>query len=308
MTLNTRDRGIVVAALRHAAPYIRMYKRKTFVVKAGGELFIDPAATRALLEQVAILHQVGIRVVLVHGSGPQSTQIAKERGLETHMVQGRRVTDAATLEVSQAASAQISGQIVSVCAELDLPAVAIDYATGNVIRAHQRPPVEVEGAGTVDYGFVGDIDSIDGSSVETLLADGKVPVVSPLTADADGQVLNINADTIASTLAAEIGAEKLILATGAIGILEDINDPQSLVSYIDLNGLQQLRENGSLADGMLPKATAIETAINGGVARVHVISYAMPDGLLLEIFTNEGTGTLVVKSIAALTEAEQATG
>lgn len=308
MTLNTRDRGIVVAALKHAAPYIRMYKRKTFVVKAGGELFVDPATTRALLEQVAILHQVGVRIVLVHGSGPQSTQIAKERGLETNMVQGRRVTDAATLEVSQAASAQISGQIVTTCAELDLPAVAVDYTAGDIIRAHKRPPVDVEGAGVVDYGFVGDIDGIEGSAIDALLEAGQVPVVSPLTADGDGQLLNINADTIASNLAAALGAEKLILATGAIGILEDIKDPQSLVSYIDLPGLQQLRENGSLADGMLPKATAIETAINGGVARVHVISYAMPDGLLLEIFTNEGTGTLVVKSIAALTEAEQATG
>jgi acetylglutamate kinase len=120
-------------------------------------------------------------------------------------------------------------------------------------------------------------------------------------------MLNINADTIASTLASALGAEKLILATGAIGILEDIKDPRSLVSYVDIAGLQQLRENGALADGMLPKARAIEIALSGGVPRVHVISYAVPDCLLLEIFTNEGTGTLVVKSIEALTAAEQAT-
>jgi acetylglutamate kinase len=307
MTLNTKDRDVVVAALKHAAPYIRMYKRTTFVVKAGGELFLSETATRALLEQVAILHQVGIRVLLVHGSGPQSTQIAQERGLETNMVEGRRVTDAATLEVSQTASNQISEQIVSICAGLGLDAVAVDYTQGAVIKAAKRPPVEVPGTGVVDYGFVGDIDNIDSSSIEAMLSAGQVPVVSPLTANHAGQILNINADTIASNLAAALKAEKLILATGAIGILEDIKDPHSLVSYLDLNGLQALRENGSLADGMLPKATAIETAINGGVARVHVISYAIPDCLLLEIFTNEGTGTLVVKSIAALTEAEQAT-
>jgi acetylglutamate kinase len=307
MTMNTRDRDIVVAALKHAAPYIRMYKRKTFVIKAGGELFVNSVKTRALLEQVAILNQVGVRVVLVHGSGPQSTQIAKERGLETTMIEGRRVTDAATLEVSQAASQQISEQIVATCAELDLPAISLNYSSGSTIKAVKRPPVDVEGNGTVDYGFVGDIEAIDGAAIEAILEAGKVPVVSPLTADAAGNMLNINADTIASTLASALGAEKLILATGAIGILEDIKDPRSLVSYVDIAGLQLLRENGSLADGMLPKARAIEIALSGGVPRVHVISYAVPDCLLLEIFTNEGTGTLVVKSIEALTAAEQAT-
>jgi acetylglutamate kinase len=307
MTMNTRDRDIVVAALKHAAPYIRMYKRKIFVIKAGGELFVNPVKTRALLEQVAILNQVGVRVVLVHGSGPQSTRIAEERGLETNMIEGRRVTDAATLEVSKTASQHISTQIVSTCADLDLAAVSLDYTSGSTIKAVKRPPVDVEGNGTVDYGFVGDIEAIDGAAIEAILDAGKVPVVSPLTADAEGNILNINADTIASTLASALGAEKLILATGAIGILEDVKDPHSLVSYVDIAGLQQLRENGALADGMLPKARAIEIALSGGVPRVHVISYAVPDCLLLEIFTNEGTGTLVVKSIEALTAAEQAT-
>ncbi|MGI9291383.1 MAG: acetylglutamate kinase [Gammaproteobacteria bacterium] len=307
MTLDNRDRDIVVAALKHAAPYIRMYKRKVFVIKAGGELFTNPGQTRALLEQVAILNQIGVQVVLVHGSGPQSTQIAKDRGLETQMIEGRRVTSAATLEVSQAASQQISSQIVMTCAELELDAESVAYENGGTIKATKRPPVEVAGKGTVDYGFVGDIENIAGSEISEMLAQGKVPVVSPLTADQKGQVLNINADTIASNLAAALNAEKLIITTGAIGVLEDVNDPQSLISYTDLNGLQQLRDNGSLADGMLPKALSIETAIKGGVPRVHVISYAIPDCLLLEVFTNEGTGTLVVKSIEALTEAEQAT-
>jgi acetylglutamate kinase len=306
MKPDTRDRDIVVAALKHAAPYIRMYKRKIFVIKAGGELFINARKTRALLEQVAILHQVGIRVVLVHGSGPQSTQLAKDRGLAINIVEGRRVTDAATLEVSEAASGQISQQIVDTCQQLGLPARSVAFNKGAVISAIKRPPVEVAGAGTVDYGFVGDIEAINPDPIETILQAGEVPIVSPLTAAADGQLLNINADTVAATLASKLGAEKLILATGATGILEDIKDPTSLVSYLDLDGLQQLHDNGSLADGMLPKAKSIELAISGGVPRVHVISYASPDCLLLEIFTNEGTGTLVVKSIEALTEAEQA--
>ncbi len=157
-----------------------------------------------------------------------------------------------------------------------------------------------------DYGFVGDIQAIDCSSIEEYINNGVVPVISPLSASANGQLLNINADTVAAALAAALHAEKLILATGAPGILEDIRDPRSLVSYLDLAGLQKLREQGALADGMLPKAKAIEAAINGGVQRVHVISYALPDSLLLEVFTNEGTGTLIVKCIEALSAAEQA--
>lgn len=304
MTGNDYDRDLVVAALRHAAPYIRMYKRKTFVVKAGGEAFIDPAQTRALLEQMAILHQVGIRLVLVHGGGPQATGRAKELGLETRMVQGRRVTDADTLKVGEQVNAEVREQIAAICDELGMPTRGLVGAEGPV-RAHKRPPVEMPGESEpVDFGFVGDIDSIDAEMVQTYLDAGTVPVISPLGADEDGTVLNINADTIAASLAASLHAEKLILATGALGIFEDINDKGSLISYTDIAGLQRLRENGSLADGMLPKAKAIEMAIDGGVPRVHVISFAVRDGLLLEIFTNEGTGTLVVKSTAALTAAE----
>jgi len=306
MTIDNKNRDIIVAALKHAAPYIRMFKRKVFVIKAGGELFVDPIATQALVDQIAILQQVGVRVVIVHGAGPQSTQLAKERGLVTQMIQGRRVTDAATLEVSAAANQQISAAILAACAAIDLPAVSLRGADRNLIRAVKRPPVQVDGIGLVDYGYVGDIQAIDCSCIEEYLDKGVVPVVSPLSATADGQLLNINADTVAAALAASLKAEKLILATGAPGILEDVRDTRSLVSYLDLAGLQKLRERGSLADGMLPKAKAIEAAINGGVQRVHVISYTLPDSLLLEVFTNEGTGTLIVESIAALSAAEQA--
>jgi acetylglutamate kinase len=132
-----------------------------------------------------------------------------------------------------------------------------------------------------------------------------MPVVSPLSCDESGQILNINADTVAAAIAAELNAEKLILATGAPGILEDINDPLSLISYIDRAALEQLKQHGKLADGMLPKAAAIEAALANGVSRVHVISYKLPDSLLLEVFTNEGTGTLVVNDISGLTPAEQ---
>ena len=306
---NAQDRDIVVAALKHAAPYIRMYKHRTFVLKAGGEIFATAEGTRALIKQIAILHQVGVRIVLVHGGGPQSTELANALGLPTQFVQGRRVTDEHALEVAaMVLNGQINTRILAACRDLDLPAVGISGVDAGLIRAHKRPPVSLDGhdAGPVDFGFVGDIESVDADILRTQLASGLVPVISPLSADAAGTLLNINADTVAAALAAALGAEKLILSTGAPGILEDRTDPSSLISYIDLSGLQQLRDRGALAEGMLPKAAAIEAAIAGGVSRVHIISYKLPDSLLLEVFTNEGTGTLVVDDVDNLTAAEQA--
>ena len=308
---NTRTHDIVVAALKHAAPYIRMFKRKVFVLKAGGEIFASQEGTRALVEQIAVLHQVGIGIVLVHGGGPQSTELAKALGVPTQFIQGRRVTDEHALEVAaMVLNGQINTRILAACRDLDLPAVGISGVDAGLIRAHKRPPVTVDGHddGPVDYGYVGDIESVDAEVLRTQLANGMVPVISPLSADTAGTLLNINADTVAAALAAALGAEKLILTTGAPGILEDRNDPASLISYIDLAGLQRLRDNGTLAEGMLPKAAAIEAAIQGGVSRVHVISYALPDSLLLEVFTNEGTGTLVVDNIESLTADEQSSG
>jgi acetylglutamate kinase len=305
MLENARNRDIVVAALRHAAPYVRLYRRKTFVIKAGGEVFADPASTRALIEQVAILHQVGIRTVLVHGGGPQNTKLAEALGIETRMVEGRRVTDQRTLDVAtMVLNGQINTQIVATCRQLDLPAIGVSGVDAGLIRARRRAPVQIAGE-SVDYGFVGDIDKVDTSVLTTQLENGLLPVVSPLSADPSGTLLNINADTVAAALASALGAAKLVLATGAPGILEDRNDPGSLISYVDLSGLEKLRQAGALAEGMLPKARAIEQAIRGGVPRVHVISYRVPDSLLLEIFTNEGTGTLVVEDVNTLSKEEQ---
>ena len=305
---NSDNRDIVVAALKHAAPYIRMFKRKIFVLKAGGEVFSNSASTRDLVEQIAILHQVGIRVVLVHGGGQQSTELAEALGMSSQFIQGRRVTDDRSLEVSaMVLNGKINTDILAACREVDLPAVGISGVDAGLIRAHRRPPIEVEGHedGPVDYGYVGDIDSVDAEVLCAQIDNGFVPIISPLSADASGTLLNINADTVAAALASAIHAEKLILITGAPGILEDPRDPGSLVSYVDLSGLQKLRDEGCLGEGMLPKASAIEAAIKGGVHRVHVISFKLPDTLLLEVFTNEGTGTLVVENINTLSAEEQ---
>jgi acetylglutamate kinase len=307
MIMNRPDPSVAVRALKSAAPYIRMYKGKTFVIKAGGAVFGDDASTRALIEQVAILHQVGIKTVLVHGGGPQLDAVQKSLGLETRMVDGRRVTDQKSIDVTaMVLNGTINTRILAVCRELGIEAVGVSGVDAGLVLAHKRPPVAVPGlAETVDYGYVGDIDSVNTALLEKLLNDGLIPVVSPLSADAHGMLLNINADTVAAAIGAGLSAEKLVLCTGAPGILERLDDPSSIISYTDLKGLKRLRDLGSLSDGMLPKAGAIEGAIRGGVRRVHVISYKSADSLLAEVFTNEGTGTLVVQDLNVLSPAEQ---
>jgi acetylglutamate kinase len=306
MIVHSSEKNAVIRALRGAAPYIRLYKGKTFVIKAGGAVFGDAAKTRALIEQIAILHYLGIRVVMVHGGGPQLTQVTEAMGVPTKMVQGRRVTDEKALDAtSMVLNGLINTRLLAICRELEIEAVGVSGVDAGLVRAHKRAPVEVEGE-LVDYGFVGDIDLVDESVLKRLLDNGLMPVVSPLSADDKGQLLNINADTVAAAIGAALGAEKLVLCTGAPGILEDVTDSGSVVSYTDLEGLEKMRASGAIKDGMLPKAKAIESAIKGGVRRVHVISYDAPDAILAEIFTNEGT--LIVDDIDALTPAEQQGG
>ena len=295
------DRRVAITALRAAVPYLRLFQGKTFIIKAGGEVVADRERTAALMEQVGILHRLGIRVVVVHGGGGQATELAGRLGLETRFVEGRRVTDAPTREVAtMILNGSVNTAIVAVCRRLRVPALGISGVDAGLVHATRRPPVEVEGEGEVDFGYVGDVESVEAGVLERILEDRFVPVVSPLSADEDGEVLNVNADVIAARLAIDLKAEKLILLTGAPGILEDSSDPSSLVSYTDLKGLDALRRAGALKSGMLPKVTSIRDALAGGVARVHVISHRVRDSLLLEVFTNEGSGTLVVTDTQSL--------
>jgi acetylglutamate kinase len=307
MIMHRGDQTLAIRALKSAAPYIRMYKGKTFVVKAGGGVFAERDATRTLVEQIGILHYFGVRVVLVHGGGPQLTELSAQLGVPTQMVEGRRVTDARSIDVTaMVLNGLINTQLLAMCRDLNIDAVGISGVDAGLVRAHKRPPVRpLTGGEPVDYGFVGDIDSIDTTVLKKLLDNGLMPVVSPLSADENGTLLNINGDTVAAAIGAALGAEKLILCTGTPGILGTVNDPGSLISYTDLAGLKRLRDSGAIADGMLPKARAIEDALRGGVRRVHVVSYRAPEGILSEVFTNEGTGTLIVADINALTPAEQ---
>jgi acetylglutamate kinase len=302
------DPSVAVLALMSAAPYIRMFKNKVFVIKAGGEVFNDEVSTRALIEQVAILHQVGIKTVLVHGGGPQLDSMQKTMGIETRMVNGRRVTDQKSIDAtSMVLNGLINTRILAICRELGIEAIGLSGVDAGLIRAHRRPPVPIAvgSSETIDYGFVGDIDSVNTGVLDKLLENGLMPVVSPLSADSGGILLNINADTVAAAIGGALSAEKLILCTGAPGILENVEDPGTVISYTDIQGLKRMRDEGSLKDGMLPKAAAIENAIRAGVRRVHVITYKSSDSLLAEVFTNEGTGTLVVADLKALSPAEQ---
>ena len=303
------ERRIRIRALKHAAPYLKRFRGKTFVIKTGGAALAAEERVRDLVEQAALLFELGIRVVLVHGGGPQSTELARALGVRPRFVGGRRVTDAEALRVTtMVLNGEINTRILAACRDFEVPAIGLSGVDAGLIRAHRRPPVEVregEVAETVDYGHVGDIDSVDSDLLERLLGIGALPVVSPISADAAGLLLNINADTVASALSVALSAEKLILLGEAPGLLADPDDPESIVSFLDLDGLERMRAGGAIREGMLPKADCIRDALRGGVARAHLLGIGAPDSLLLEVFTPEGSGTLVVPELAGLSEAER---
>lgn len=301
------DRMTEVAGLKHALPYLRLFQGKTFVVKLSGEAVEEEARLVLFLEQIEVLHRLGIRVVLVHGGGPQTTALADRLGLATQKIDGRRVTDAATLEAAVMAMAgKVNTTLLAICRRAGVAAVGLSGVDAGLVEARKRPPVPAAHpvgsapAPAIDYGFVGDVVAVNPRVVQKLLDDGYVPVVAPLAADDTGALLNINADTIAAELAVALGAEKLLFAVGVPGILERADDPATLVSLVDLPGLAALESRGALTGGMLPKSRAIARALEAGVPRVHLVPFAAPDALLVELFTNEGIGTLVVPSVAAL--------
>jgi acetylglutamate kinase len=305
------DRNLTMDALKRALPYIRLYRGRVFVVKIGGALCGDPVMLGEIANQISIFRELGIKVVLVHGGGPQTTALSSRLGIETQFVDGRRITDAKTLEIAvMTMNGTINTAILAACRAAGLPAVGVSGIDGGLIRARRRPPrtkVAGDERTTIDFGEVGDVVAVDVSVLHRLLDSGFTPVVSPIVADDGGGVLNMNADTVASTLARELLADKLVFVQEAPGILEDKNDPTSLVSYTDVRGLNGLIERGAIDAGMLPKANAAKEALYGGVKRVHVVGGAR-DSLLLEVFTNEGAGTLIVMEMRDLLPGEVAEG
>ncbi|HGY90606.1 MAG TPA: acetylglutamate kinase [Planctomycetes bacterium] len=281
-------------ALRAALPYLTLYQDRIFVVKASGSLFAHPHGMEILFEQLSVLHRVGIEIVFVHGGGMQTTELARTLGVEPQFAGGRRITCATTLDAAvMTMRGTLGAQAVGAFRKLGVPAVGLSGLDGDLVTARRRPPVEVDGE-SVDYGHVGDVVTVNPGVLRSLADSGFVPVVNPIAADAEGQPLNINADTIAAHLAGALGAAKLILLTEAPGLLEDPDDPHSLVALTDREGLRDLVGRGATRGGMLPKAAAIEHALEHGVPRVHVVSWRNEDSLLAEIFTNEGSGTMIV--------------
>lgn len=287
--------------LRQAIPYIRLYKGKVFVVKVGGRVVGRRDLLDALIEDISLLQQVGIRVILVHGGGQQATDMSRRLGLEPEIIAGRRVTDANTLEVAKMVYAgSLNIDILSSFRSHHTAAVGISGVDGGLITARKRGKAWIEPAPgqqprEVDFGFVGDIESVDSRLLDQLMDSGLIPVVSCLGCDAEGTILNINADSVAEALARAVKAEKLVIVTDTEGLLKDAANPASLVSYTDVDEVQRFKDEGRLTGGMLPKVDACVKALRGGVRRTHIINGLKPGALLREVFTNEGCGTMVVE-------------
>ncbi len=298
-----------IAGLKGALQYVRAYRDRTFVLKAGGAVLGDPAALDGVAAQVGLLASLGIRVVLVHGGGPQASALAGRLGLETRLVAGRRVTDEATLEVAKMTYAGlVNVEVLSALRAHHVQAVGLSGIDADLVTVRRRPPVAVvddDGrAGTVDFGLVGDVVGVDPGVLRTLLDARFVPVVASLAADAEGRVHNVNADTIAEELAVALGALKLIFLTAAPGVLRDRRDPASLVSFAGPEDLQTLIGGGAIADGMRPKIEACLRAVTRGVERTHVVDGRAPDAILQEVFTGAGCGTMIVARPEAAAEIE----
>ncbi len=282
--------------LRTATPYVRANRDRLFIVKLGGEMLAQPQNARRILEQVALLMNLGINIVLVHGGAPQIASLCERLDLPVEMHNGRRVTSSQTLEaVSMALCGQMQSQICAELTALGVRAVGISGADAGLVIASRRPLQDDGAGGTVDFGEVGDIQEVDTRLIRTLCADGCLPVLAPLASDGTGKLLNINADTVAARIAVASEAAKLIFLMKPAGILEDPTDPTSLIAELDIAGLDELGSRGILSAGMLPKAAATRSALEGGVERVHFVSGLGEDALLREVFTNEGSGTMVMR-------------
>jgi acetylglutamate kinase len=288
-----------IAGLKGALRYVRAYRDHVFVVKLGGDVLSDPEVQDHVAEQLGLLQSLSIRIVVVHGGGPQASAVQRRLGQEPVMVAGRRVTDDAALEVAKMVyPGLLSTELIAALRSHQVQAVGLSGVDADLLTAHRRPPVRVKSddgsTSLVDYGHVGDIDRVDARIVNTLVENRFVPVVASLAGDDDGNVFNVNADTVAETLAIALKAQKLIFLTGAPGVLRDRNDPSSLVTFADPDDLDQLLASGVIAGGMRPKVEACIRAATGGVERTHIIDGRVHDSLLLEVFTGSGAGTMIV--------------
>ncbi|MBX7060573.1 MAG: acetylglutamate kinase [Pyrinomonadaceae bacterium] len=287
--------------LREALPYIQRFAGTTFVIKFSGKITEEAENLASLSEEIGLLHEVGIRVCVVHGGGKQLTEMAEKLGVIQKVIGGRRVTDDETLELAKMVfRGKINTEILAQFRRRGIKAVGLSGVDGGVLTAEKRPPKSVLDRATgetnvVDFGHVGDVVKIDASLIEVMLGNGYLPVLSSLGADDHGQVFNINADTIAAEIAVALKAEKLILLSDVNGIYLDPNEPSTKISRLPIADARDLIESGKATGGMIPKLESLISLIERGVHTAHVIDGKKANAVLAEVFTDEGTGTMIVK-------------
>ncbi len=294
------DNQLRLDLLREALPYIQRFKGQTFVVKLSGKVTENRDNMISLAEELALLHQVGIRICVVHGGGKQLSDLATKLGIEQTIIEGRRVTDDATLEMAKMIFAgKINTNILAALRNSGIEAVGLSGVDGNIVHAARRPPKEILNRETgvrdkIDFGHVGDVVQINSRLLMVLLDHGYLPVISSLGADDEGMVFNINADTIAAEIAVQLKAEKLILLSDVDGIYLTAGDPQTKLSRLTAAEAAELITSGAASGGMIPKLQSITVLLERGVHSAHIISGTKRNALLSEIFTDKGTGTMIV--------------
>lgn len=282
--------------LAPSAPFVRKHRDQIFVIKVGGACLARPRHREAVVRQIGLIHAFGAKVVVVHGGGPQTDELTRQLGEEPCKIGGRRVTSEVGLRaLRMATSGILNGDLVASLTSEGAPAVGVGGASAGLLVSKRRPPRVLDGE-VIDFGEVGDLVSCDPSCASALLDRGMIPVICPPASDGSGGHLNVNADLAAAEIAVGLGARKLVLVTDASGILSDPEDADSLLSTLSLDELRALGTEGSFQGGMEVKATAIERALEGGVSRVHVVSGLDPEALLGELYTTEGTGTLITRT------------
>ncbi len=288
--------------LREALPYIQKFKGKTFVVKFSGKVTENKENLASLAEELALLHQVGIKICVIHGGGKQLSELAQKLGVAQTVIEGRRVTDDDTLELAKMIFAgKINTEILAALRQRGTSAVGLSGIDGNIVHAVKRPPREIKNKETglmetIDFGNVGDVLEINSHLLSLLLDADYLPVVSSLGADDNGSVFNINADTIAAEIAIQLKAEKLVLLSDVNGIYTDAKDEATKLSRLTAAQAEEMIESGSATGGMVPKLQNLVNILGRGVNSAHVIGGNVRNALLSEVFTDEGTGTMIVSN------------
>jgi acetylglutamate kinase len=279
------DAGAKAHILAEALPYIREFSGKTVVIKYGGHAMEDPKLADLFATDVVLMRLVGMDPVVVHGGGPQITELMRRLGKEPEFVDGRRVTDAETVDiVRMALVGKVNREIVASVNRHGSYAVGLSGEDAGLIRVNPRDP---------RLGFVGDVREIDATIVHRLLREELIPVIATVGVDDEGQAYNINADTVAGAIAEALAAEKLVYLTDVAGVYREWPDEASLISRIGVDELAQLVADGKASEGMIPKLESCVSALRNGVQRAHILDGRLPHALLLEFFTREGVGTMV---------------